>query len=75
MQLNDGGCTYTLGPQPDSTVSGNYCSHDDAPVVGCFYHDNGSRYFNTTGNVAEGGAVLAPCVYLQVGQGPLLFAL
>ena len=61
--LNDGGCIYTLGPQKNSTVSGNYCSHDGAPVVGCFYHDNGSRYFKTTGNVAEGSP--APCVYLQ----------
>ena len=52
--LNDGGCVYTLGPQKNSTVSGNYCSHDMAPVVGCFYHDNGSRYFRTAGNVAEG---------------------
>ena len=46
--LNDGGCIYTLGPQPGSTVSMNYCRSDAAPVVGCFYHDNGSRYFNTT---------------------------
>jgi len=61
--LNDGGCVYTLGPQQNSTVSANYCSHDSAPVVGCFYHDNGSRYFRTTGNVAEGSP--APCVYLQ----------
>jgi hypothetical protein len=61
--LNDGGCIYTLGPQKNSTVSGNYCSHDMAPVVGCFYHDNGSRYFRTTGNVAGGSK--APCVYLQ----------
>jgi hypothetical protein len=61
--LNDGGCVYTLGPQKNSTVSGNYCSHDEAPVVGCFYHDQGSRYFRTTGNVAEGSP--APCVYLQ----------
>ena len=61
--LNDGGCTYTLGPQPRSTVSENYCDADHAPVVGCFYHDNGSRYFNTTNNVAKDSP--APCVYLQ----------
>jgi beta-glucuronidase len=61
--LNDGGCTYTLGPQPGSTVSHNFCDVDHAPVVGSFYHDNGSRYFNTTNNVAS--ASPAPCVYLQ----------
>ena len=38
--LNDGGCTYTLGPQPNSTVTANYCNADRAPVVGSFYHDN-----------------------------------
>ncbi|EOD21252.1 hypothetical protein EMIHUDRAFT_469843 [Emiliania huxleyi CCMP1516] len=31
--LNDGGCIYTLGPQPNSTVSLNYCEADRAPVV------------------------------------------
>lgn len=61
--LNDGGCTYTLGPQPRSSVEGNYCEADHAPVVGFFYHDNGSRYFGTKNNVAKGGP--APCVYLQ----------
>ena len=61
--LNDGGCTYTLGPQPRSTMSNNYCSSDHAPVVGCFYHDNGSRYFTTTNNVCTTSP--APCVYLQ----------
>ena len=60
-----GGCIYTLGPQPGSTVRGNYCALDEAPVVGCFYHDNGSRYFNTTDNVADASPVGAPCVYLQ----------
>ena len=61
--LNDGGCTYTLGPQPNSTVTRNYCHADRAPVVGSFYHDNGSRYFTTTSNVASTSP--APCVYLQ----------
>ena len=48
-----GGCIYTLGPQPGSTVRGNYCALDEAPVVGCFYHDNGSRGFVTSDNVAD----------------------
>ena len=61
--LNDGGCAYTLGPQPNSTLSENVCIADNAPVVGSFYHDNGSRYFTTTRNVASGSP--APCLYLQ----------
>jgi len=63
--LNDGGCIYTLGPQPGSSVEGNFCSLDEAPVVGCFYHDNGSRYFRTANNVADASPAHAPCVYLQ----------
>ena len=30
--FTDGGCTYTLGPQPGSTVTGNFCQSDRAPV-------------------------------------------
>ena len=61
--LNDGGCVYTLGPQPSSQVSRNYCKQDNAPVVGCMYHDNGSEGFETSHNVCE--STPAPCVYLQ----------
>ena len=41
-------------------------SLDDRPLaaqVGSFYHDNGSRYFNTTRNVASNSP--APCIFLQ----------
>lgn len=61
--LNDGGCVYTLGPQPDSTVTDNYCQQNHAEVVGFYYFDNGSRYFSVHDNVAYSGG--APCVYLQ----------
>lgn len=44
-------------------MSGNFCQQDRAPVVGSFYHDNGSRFFKTFNNVAD--ATPAPCVYLQ----------
>jgi len=63
QKLNDGGCIYTLGPQPRSQVTDNYCTGVRAPVIGVFYHDNGSRYFVTQRNVAENAA--SPCVYLQ----------
>ena len=39
-----GGCIYTLGPQPRSSVRANYCDADRAPVVGSFYHDNGKSH-------------------------------
>ena len=39
-----GGCIYTLGPQPRSSVRANYCDADRAPVVGSFYHDNGTSH-------------------------------
>lgn len=50
--LVDGGCIYTLGPQPGSTVAGNYVDAD-LHQFGVLYHDNGSRYFNTTRNVVS----------------------
>jgi len=61
--LNDGGCIYTLGPQPDSSVEGNYCKFNPAEQTGFFYFDNGSRYFRARNNVADSGT--APCVNLQ----------
>ena len=70
QSLNDGGCVYTLGAQPGSSVEGNVCVRDAAPVVGCFYHDNGSRGFTTRRNVADDSR--APCIYLQGTAGGLL---
>jgi len=60
--LVDGGCIYTLGPQPHSIVQGNYVHHDHAEY-GVLYHDNGSRYFNTSHNVVANSS--APAVFLQ----------
>ena len=45
-------------------VQDNYCRSDGAPVVGCFYHDNGSRYFNTTGMDTLEVDFSLPCVGL-----------
>jgi len=61
--LNDGGCIYTLGPQPGSTVEGNYCKSDHAEQTGFFYFDNGSRYFKVRDNIADTGP--GPCINLQ----------
>lgn len=52
----DGGAIYTLGPQPGSTLTGNYIV-DHSPPLGtsnCIYHDNGSGGFNDTANICEG---------------------
>lgn len=61
--LVDGGCIYTLGPQPNSTVANNY-AHDDHNKFAVLYHDNGSRYFTNTNNVV-GGSPAAWAFFLQ----------
>lgn len=61
--LNDGGCIYTLGPQPGTTIEQNHCQSDHAPVTGSLYSDNGSRGILVSNNVADTSP--APCVYLQ----------
>lgn len=66
--LQDGGCVYTLGPQPNSTVFGNVCVGDASSVIGVYYHDNGSSGFLTDRNVAASSP--APCVYIQNIQPP-----
>ncbi|GAB4000585.1 RICIN domain-containing protein [Glycomyces albus] len=46
--LWDAGCIYTLSAQPNSTIQGNFC--DGTGQLG-MYFDEGSRYFDVTGNV------------------------
>ncbi len=46
----DGGAIYTLSMQPGSVVSGNFIKNTPGPAYGAIYHDEGSRYFTTTGN-------------------------
>lgn len=41
---------YTLGPQPNSTVQGNYL-HNQCHKYGVLYHDGGSGWWNTFDNV------------------------
>jgi hypothetical protein len=49
QQMNDGGCIYTLSANPGAVIAGNYCLH----THGYFglYFDEGSRYYNASGNV------------------------
>ena len=49
-ELLDGGCVYTLGPQPNSTVSRNYL-HSQCEKYGVLYHDGGSGWWQTYENV------------------------
>ncbi|WP_026930766.1 RICIN domain-containing protein [Glycomyces tenuis] len=46
--LWDAGCIYSLSAHPNSTIEGNFC--DGTGQLG-MYFDEGSRYFNVTGNV------------------------
>ncbi|NOK58325.1 MAG: hypothetical protein GFH27_549279n131 [Chloroflexi bacterium AL-W] len=51
-KMNDGGGIYTIGQQPDSTVSGNYIKQvwND---YGGLYFDEGTAYYTATDNVVE----------------------
>jgi len=53
----DGGGIYTLGPQPDSEISGNYIK-DANTAYGGLYFDAGSAYFKATNNVIDSSMIL-----------------
>ncbi|MFE7123429.1 discoidin domain-containing protein [Streptomyces sp. NPDC057617] len=46
----DGGGIYTLSTNPGGVVSGNYIHGVPTPAYGAIYHDEGSRYWQNTGN-------------------------
>ena len=46
----DGGAIYTLSTNPGGVVSGNYIHGVPSPAYGAIYHDEGSRYWQNTGN-------------------------
>jgi hypothetical protein len=46
----DGGAIYTLSANPGGVVSGNYIKGVPPLAYGAVYHDEGSRYWHTTGN-------------------------
>ncbi len=73
MRLHDdGGAIYTLGPQPDSTITENYVADvrkgswaGSKPLAG-IYLDNDSEHFQVTNNVLiDVGTPL----YLQLNKG------
>jgi hypothetical protein len=52
--LGDGGCIYTQGDQPNTTIQGNYCRRPyTSSEPSAFYIDNGSAHMALLGNVAE----------------------
>ena len=55
--LNDGGCIYTLSPQPGTAVLGNWCDRQGTPTGGALYPDEGSSGMLWKGNLVthEGG--------------------
>lgn len=50
--LEDGGSLYVLGPQPNSTMVGNYISNQQK-LFGALYTDEGSAYWTLTQNVVH----------------------
>ncbi|WP_198533810.1 right-handed parallel beta-helix repeat-containing protein, partial [Streptomyces odonnellii] len=46
----DGGGIYTLSTNPGGVVSGNYIHGVPSAAYGAIYHDEGSRYWQNTGN-------------------------
>lgn len=52
QQTWDGSAIYTLGPQYNSMISGNYI-YDSPNFNGGIYHDQASSFFNTHENVLE----------------------
>lgn len=51
-KMVDGGGIYTLGPQPDSEISGNFISNMPNAISGV-YLDSGSNFFTVKDNVFE----------------------
>ncbi len=52
QQRIDGGCIYTLGPQPRGVISGNFCLRDEN-VYGAIYLDQGTTGIAVNSNVIE----------------------
>jgi hypothetical protein len=50
LVLSDGGCIYTLGPQPKGSITGNFCTNSNGQGI---YLDQGSTGWTVTHNVLE----------------------
>ena len=50
--LEDCGSIYVLGPQPESIMKENFCSHQ-VKLFGALYTDEGSAYWHITRNVVH----------------------
>jgi hypothetical protein len=46
----DGAAIYTLSTNPGAVVTGTYIHDLPEPAYGAIYHDEGSRWYTTTGN-------------------------
>jgi hypothetical protein len=61
QQMNDGGCIYTLGWNPNAEISGNYCLRLNGYYG--LYFDEGSKYYRATGNVFNATGTWATANY------------
>ena len=53
LLLNDGGCIYTLSPQPGNLIAENWCHSQGTPSSGALYPDEGSAYMTWRDNVVS----------------------
>lgn len=51
--LNDGGCIYTLSPQPGNLIDSNWCHEQGTPSSGALYPDEGSAFMTFSNNVVS----------------------
>ncbi|TDC44346.1 right-handed parallel beta-helix repeat-containing protein [Micromonospora sp. KC213] len=61
QQMNDGGCIYTLGWNPDALISGNHCLRTNGYFG--IYFDEGSKYYTATNNVFSNTGTWATANY------------
>ncbi len=60
-QMNDGGCIYTLGWNPNAQIRENYCLRTNGYFG--LYFDEGSKYYTATNNVFSATGTWATANY------------